>query len=91
MSVYLCLSALITSPISCSSTDEANNGIFQPDPLADFEVNIMETMEPGFTLVDHEGVVSDLEEEQSMFLQSVENARVDPCDVSISPEYSSGI
>ena len=50
-----------------------------------------QTMEPGFTLANHGGVVSDLEEEQSMFLQSVENAKVDPCDVLMNPEYSSGI
>ena len=62
----------ITSPISCGGTDEADDGIFQPDPLAGFVVNVMETMEPGFTLADHRGFISDLEEEQSMFLQSGE-------------------
>ena len=88
---HLCSSALITLLISYGGTDKADDGIFQPDPLADFVVNVLETKEPDFTLVDHRGVISDLEEEQSMFLQSVENARIDSCNVSINPEYSSGI
>ncbi|KAG0606062.1 hypothetical protein M758_9G110300 [Ceratodon purpureus] len=73
----------ITSALNCGGTDEADDGVSQPDPMASFVVNEVEDMEPNFTATDHGCVVNEFEGSQSMVI-------IDPCDTAIGPEYSTG-
>lgn len=52
----------ITSSFSVGDTDEADDGVSQPDPVAGFMANEIEPMEASFTAADHGGAVYEYEE-----------------------------